>query len=160
MKKIVIGMAMVGMLSSLSLAAGRHPMAGCGLLYMLGARDNSSKAMQTCASTWNNFYGTQSFGITSGTAGCTESGMVSAKKEFEVFVEVNLEVIRHEIAKGDGPYLSALASLLGASTEKVPALMAYLHASYGNLFSSPATDSYEFIQALEKMLGSQKDLLS
>lgn len=141
-------------------AKNNHPMAGCGLVYQLGVRDNSSKGLQTLSATFNGFYGTQTFGITSGTSGCTEEGLLAKNEEVRTFVEVNIEHLRYDIAKGDGAYISALGALMGVSAEKMPTLMSFLHTEYSQLFPTDTTTSSEFFASLVKSMGKMPDLLS
>src|SRR6266513_99342 len=87
---------------TLALAAGNHPMAGCGLGYLLLSNKDNSKVTQVLGATTNGTFGTQTFGISSGTSGCTEDGAVKVAKATEIYAEVNLDTLRQEIAKGDG----------------------------------------------------------
>ena len=75
-------------------ASGNHPMAGCGLGYLLFSNKDNSKVTQILGGTTNGTFGSQTFGITSGTSGCTEDGAVKFAKEAEVFAEVNHEALK------------------------------------------------------------------
>src|SRR6202022_366645 len=91
-----------GLLPSLALAAGNHPMAGCGLGYLLLSNKDNTKVTQVLGATTNGTFGTQTFGISSGTSGCTEDGAVKVAKAAEVYAEVNLDSLRREMAMGKG----------------------------------------------------------
>ncbi|MFN0117493.1 MAG: DUF3015 family protein [Elusimicrobiota bacterium] len=161
MKKLVLTAFVASLiLPTVAEAKNNHPMAGCGLIYMLGVKDNKSKGLQILASTFNNSYGTQTFGITSGTSGCTEDGLVAQSQEIQTFVEVNFEHLRYELSKGSGSYLSALSSLLGVTAQKMPDLNNYLQSQYSALFPSEKTTSTEFMTALQQSLQNRMDLLS
>lgn len=56
---------------------------------------------------------TQTFAISSGTSGCSSSGIVNRDAEQRFFVTVNLQNLSEEMAQGEGPYLESLATLLG-----------------------------------------------
>lgn len=85
--------------------------AGCGLGSVLFSAD--TKLFQILAGTTNGTYYNQTFGISSGTSNCTNSGIVKAEKEQEVFITANFESLESEIATGKGEKLNAFASLMG-----------------------------------------------
>src|SRR5690349_24196548 len=106
MKKLTTFAAALGVLPALALATGNHPMAGCGLGYLLLSNKDNDKVTQVLGSTTNGTFGTQTFGISSGTSGCTEDGAVKVARATEVFVEVNLDSLRREMAQGQGEYVN------------------------------------------------------
>lgn len=110
MFKVVVGL-FVSMGTSLAFAAGD---AGCGLGSLI--IKSNGKLMQLSAVTTNASTYSQSFGITSGTSGCTSKGLVHNDREIQYFVEVNQEDLTREIAQGQGEKLNTLASLHGCSS--------------------------------------------
>ena len=71
--------------------------AGCGLGSMI--IQENTKVMQILAATTNGTFGSQTFGITFGTSGCSASGIVKNDKQIQYFVEVNQEELMREMAK-------------------------------------------------------------
>ena len=140
-------------------AAGNHPMAGCGLAYMLFAKDDNSKGTQILAATTNGFFGAQIFGITSGTSGCTEDGMVSLEKELELFASINLNNLAEEMAKGSGEYVIAFAALLGADEKTQPIFLNFFQERYEVLFPSEETTAIEMLEALKVELAKHPELI-
>jgi Protein of unknown function (DUF3015) len=63
------------------------------------------------------FFGTQTFGITSGTSECTTDGVIRSERAVEAFAEATFESLTQEMAQGEGEHLRAFASLLGCSAE-------------------------------------------
>ena len=159
-KFIAVGIVALTMAPSLVFARGNHPMAGCGLGYVLLGSKENSKVNQVLGGTTNATFGNQTFGISSGTSGCTEDGAVKIVKAAEVFAEVNLDSLRREMAVGQGEYVSTFASLLGASDKNVPQMVSLFHSNYASLFSSASTSSAELLESLQAVLSSHKDLLS
>jgi hypothetical protein len=92
---------------------GKYGMAGCGLGSM--AFGENTKLNQVLAATTNGTFGTQTFGITSGTSNCTSGGVAKIEKETEMFVEVNYDVLQKEISQGKGETLNSFASLMGCT---------------------------------------------
>jgi hypothetical protein len=160
MKKIAMLVAVAGlMMPTLAMAKGNHPMAGCGLGYLLLSHDDNSRGMQILGATTNET-GTQTFGITSETSGCTEDGAVKLAKSAEVYAEVNLDSLRREMAQGQGEFVATFASLLGARGENVDALVKIFQTNYTMLYSSSDTSATELLSSLQNVLNSHKDLLS
>lgn len=158
--KWIVGMLAGALLSApAAQAVGNHPMAGCGLAYLLFAKDDNSKGTQILAATTNSFYGTQAFGITSGTLGCTEDGTVSIGKELELFTAVNLNNLSEEMAKGSGEYVSAFASLLGADEKTRPVLLSFFQEKYEVLFPTTETTATEMLARLKTELEKRPELL-
>lgn len=163
--KRIIAICLI-LLPMFALAAGKakpkgktYPMAGCGLAYILFSKDNNSQGIQILAGTTNNLYGTQSFGITSGTSGCTEGGMVTASRESEVYAEVNFRQIQTDIAAGQGEYLSGLAGLLGVKEERKADFFQLARVRYSVLFPTAESGSAELLSGLTKALADHPELL-
>lgn len=134
---IVTSVMLLGGLAASSTALARGD-AGCGLggLIITG----KSKSMQLLAVTSNASFGSQTFGISSGTSGCKAKGIVQKQTEQLNYAEANFETLRNEIAQGQGDTLVAFSSLLGCQNSAH--LGTTLQAHFGSLFpqegSSPA----------------------
>lgn len=147
-------------LPSVAFAKGSHTMAGCGLGYVLFGHSDNSRLMQIFAATTNGTSANQTFGITSGTSGCTEDGAVKFAKEAEVYAEVNLDSLRADVAVGDGQFVRTFAKLLGASDKNVGSLVTVLHSEYASVFPSASVSTEGILENLQKVLSQHKDLLS
>jgi hypothetical protein len=164
-KSFAVSLAVVTLPSMLlgaakaSAAAGNHPMAGCGLGYVLFAHQDNAKVTQIFGGTTNATLGNQTFGISSGTSGCTEDGAVKFAKEAEVYAEVNLDSLRREMAVGSGDYVDTFASLLGASEKARPELVKFFHKEYASLFPTPDTTSAQLLAVLQSKLASRRELI-
>lgn len=66
-------------------------------------------------STNATFFLTYAGAITSGTSGCSNSGIVKREFEQEVFVTANFDALSGDLAQGQGPRLAALTELMGCS---------------------------------------------
>jgi hypothetical protein len=138
---------------------GGHPMAGCGLGYMLLGNPDNSKPTQILAATTNGTSGSQTFGITSGTSGCTEDGAVKWVKEAEVYAEINLKDLSREMAAGRGEFLNGFAALMGVPASKTADFAAFTREKYSSLFTAANTSSVEMLSNLVRELSSRPDLL-
>lgn len=107
----VILFAVLTMMGASAFAAGD---AGCGLGSLIISKN--SKLLQLFALTTNGSFFSQGFGITSGTSGCSSSGLVQNDKQIQYFVEVNHDDLSREMAQGKGEKLNVLAQLHGCQT--------------------------------------------
>ena len=159
MKKLLALSLTTLLVPTLALAAGNHPMAGCGLGYLLLSNKDNTKVTQVLGATTNGTFGTQTFGISSGTSGCTEDGAVKIAKATEVYAEVNLDSLRHEMALGKGEYVETFASLLGATEATRPGLLKFFQSQYASLFPSASTTSAELLNQLGTRLAQHPELI-
>jgi hypothetical protein len=109
---LVTSVASTAFADNLGMRQDGYGMAGCGLGSMLFA--SNGKWHQVFAATSNATFGTQTFGISSGTSNCTRAGgVVKLDKEKQVFLAANFETLTEEMAQGSGDTLYAFASLVG-----------------------------------------------
>jgi hypothetical protein len=157
MKRIATLAAVVALaVPGLALAkGGNHPMAGCGLGYVLFGNNDNSPVMQVLAATTNGISGNQTFGMTTGTSGCTDDGAVKFVKEAEVYAEVNLDSLRKEMAAGQGEFVTSFAALLGAKDEQVPQMVQLFQANYAQIFPTSSTTSAEMLENLKGVLSAK-----
>jgi hypothetical protein len=90
--------------------------AGCGLGTML-FEGQKGVAPQILAVTTNGTSGNQTFGITSGTLGCTQNGVVRPPTKVRVLPASSLDSLAVDMARGDGETLQSLASLLAVEEQ-------------------------------------------
>lgn len=160
MKKWIALSVAMSLFPVVAMAKGNHPMAGCGLAYVLFSNKDNSKPIQILAGTTNNLWGTQTFGITSGTSGCTEDGAVKFVKEAELYAEINLKNLQQEMAAGEGEYLSSFSKLVGVSSTQQAAFNKLVQEKYSSIFPSASTSSTEMLNNLSQQLSSRPELLS
>ena len=132
-------------LSASASAAGRG-MAGCGLGNMLFHNDPGM--IQILAATTNGTFGNQTFGITSGTSDCTDTG--ASRKQASLFIAVNQEALKKDIARGQGETLAGLSQIMNCSDST---LGAKLQSNYGRIFPTSQTGSD---QVADSILGFAK----
>ncbi len=159
MKKVIALALVAGLVPSLALARGNHPMAGCGLGYLLLSNRDNEKVTQVIGATTNGTFGSQTFGISSGTSGCTADGAVKMARATEVYIDVNYDSLRREMASGQGEYVNTLAAMLGASESTRPQMVQMFQAEYNSLFPKAETNSAEFLQNLTETLSAHPELV-
>ncbi len=121
---------------------------GCGLGSVVIQKN--SKILQLFSMTTNDTLFTQGFGITSGTSGCTASGLVMNDKAIEYFAENNQSDLSREMAQGQGEKLLALAALYGCRGEDQKAFAKMTQANYEHIFPTAETKAPEMVQNLKR----------
>src|SRR5689334_14540268 len=159
MRKVITIGVLASLLPTLAMARGNHPMAGCGLGYLLLSNKENDKVSQVLGATTNGTFGSQTFGISSGTSGCTEDGAVKVARATEVYVDVNFDSLRREMAAGNGEYVNTLASMLGATETTRPQMVQFFQTEYQSLFPQAGTTSAELLQSLAEKLSAHPELL-
>src|ERR671910_2161337 len=77
---------------------------GCGLGKLAWGEYGNQKdiAPQVMQSTTNGTFGSQTFGISFGTSGCTNNGVIMSEQLVNAFASATFEHLQPEMAKGHG----------------------------------------------------------
>jgi hypothetical protein len=136
MKKIVIS-ALLGAMS-VGVAQAAQNNVGCGLGSMVW-NGKSGVAPQVMAVTTNGTSGNQTFGITSGTLGCTQDGVVQSSQKLSMFTGENMDSIARDMSVGHGESLETMAELMGISEKDKGAFFTATKENFGRIFTADAT---------------------
>jgi hypothetical protein len=131
--------------------SGAYGAAGCGLGSM--AFGSQPGLVQVLAATTNGLFGTQTFGITSGTSNCGP-GMVAAGTRN--FVEANREALAKDMSRGQGETIGALTWMAGCSSSQ--SVGAALQQRYTAIIPSETASSQEIADKLVETLKADKSL--
>jgi hypothetical protein len=162
MKKLTLALGMAVFLSSgaaLAQAPTPYGMAGCGLGSALFGKDNT-KLMQILAATTNGTLGNQTFGITSGTLGCVEGGVVNAAQEQAAFAEVNFQDLKRNMAAGGGEFLSSFGTLLGCDDTGKAGLAKMTQTRYESIVPTAQTTPMQMLGAVKSEIKADPKLAS
>jgi hypothetical protein len=132
MRKTVAA-AGLGALLAVHPALAGDPDIGCGW-GTIAFRGKSGMAYKIIAATTNASSGSQTFGISSGTAGCGRGGIIRADVRLRMYADANLDALARDMAAGGGEALDALAQLLGIAAQDRPALFHLTRTHFGELF--------------------------
>lgn len=118
MKRIVslsIGLILFSFQSGAVFAANPDTGPGCGLGKLAWGDFKGQKqiAPQVMMATTNGTFGSQTFGISFGTSGCTNDGIIMRTELVHAFASATFENLQQEMAQGQGEHLTSLATLLG-----------------------------------------------
>jgi hypothetical protein len=152
---VVVGaVAMVGQ-AGLAMAANPDTGPGCGLGKLAWADYKNQKniAPQVMMATTNGTFGSGTFGISSGTSGCTNDGQVMAEQKTNVFANLNFDNLSQEMAQGRGEHLASLATLMGIPAEQHAAFFALTQERYSTMVEAGETSSVALVKALNDAVG-------
>ena len=125
--------------------------AGCGLGSMIFG--DQKGWIQVLAATTNGTFGTQTFGISSGTSNCVES---SGTQGARTFIEGNREALAKDAARGSGETIVTLSAVAGCKDAK--AVGAVLQKRFARLFPGEQTPVDQVSQNVIKELRSNSSL--
>lgn len=112
----------------------------------------SGIAPQVLAVTTNGTSGNQTFGITSGTSGCTQDGMVKSSWVTAMFIDGNRHQLARDMSVGSGETLDVLAALIGVEAQDRALFDTTVKSSYGQIYTSEQATADEIAAALRDVL--------
>ena len=142
---------------SIPVAASADNVGGCGWGSKL-FDGQKGIAPQVLAVTTNGTSGNQTFGISSGTSGCTQDGTVVSKWKTAAFIDSNMNRLALDVSRGKGESLDSLAAITGVSSEDSARFNKVLQQNFALIFSGPSVTSNEVAQSLKNILGSDVSL--
>jgi hypothetical protein len=130
---------------------GGYGAAGCGLGSMVFNRQPG--VYQVLAATTNSTFGSQTFGITTGTSNCGPSMVAQGTRNF---VEANREALAKDMSRGQGETIGALTWMAGCGDSR--AVGAALQQRYATIIPSEKASSQEIADKLLETLKADKTL--
>ena len=129
---------------------------GCGLGKLAWQNYPHQKVIgiQTMEATTNGLMGNQTFGISSGTSGCTNDGKFWAEEKVNAFAALNFENLAQDMAQGQGEHLASLATLMGIPAAQQPAFFAMTQEKYASLVAAGETSPVALVKALNEAVAT------
>jgi DUF3015 family protein len=156
MKKLLTVVAVAAVFPASAMAAGENNIGNCGWGSKL-FDGQSGVAPQVLAVTTNGTFGNQTFGITSGTSGCTQDGAVKSNWRTALFIDGNREALARDMSVGSGETLDSLAHLLGVQEQDRAAFNSATKGNMARIFGENASTN-DIVAALRQVLGSDAQL--
>lgn len=135
-----------------------YGMAGCGW----GSILMGNKGNQVLAATTNDTSGSQTFGISSGTANCVDDASSEVAHRSDIYINANRYALESDIARGNGETLSGLTKILGCKSDGQIGnqIGSSLQQNYGDIFTKGAvvneiTDSIITVIQNDEQLASK-----
>ncbi len=109
---------------------------GCGLGSLIWQGKANSSVFQAFEATTNGTFGSQTFGITTGTSNCSQPSKFVSNERTNEFVVANMDNLAKDIARGGGETLEALADLMQIPAGERAAFYQKLQTSFAKIFTS------------------------
>jgi len=155
MKKIIAILSLVAAFPALAMAADN--VGGCGVGSMV-FKGQKGIAPQVLAVTTNGISGNQTFGITSGTLGCTQDGVVTSNMKTAMFIESNKDQLARDMSVGSGETLAALSHLLGVETQDQVAFNRLAKNNVARIFTTESVATEQVVASLREVLAADATL--
>jgi hypothetical protein len=156
MRKMLVWAAFSVLVTS-GVALAGDPDVGCGW-GTLAFRGESGVAPKVLAATTNGILGSQTFGISSGTAGCNRGGVVKAELQVQKYAGANIDKLAGDMAAGGGESLDTLAHLMGIAAADTPAFFRLTKTHFGELFPAEQVTAGAMLTTLKGLMAEDPQL--
>lgn len=156
-KVIMLSVAVLfGLQAGLAMAANPDTGPGCGLGKLAWSDYKGQKeiAPQVLMATTNGTFWSQTFGISSGTSGCSSDGKIMSEHKTTMFAQLNFESLSQEMAQGQGEHLASLATLMGVSAEHQAAFFVMTQERYTSLVKTGEASPVAMVKAINDAIAT------
>ena len=111
-----------------------------------------------CRLTTNGSTGNQTFGITFGTLGCTQDGVVRSNWKVSAYIEGNSSKLARDMSAGQGESLEALASLMQIDAADKPVFFRAAKDNFARIYSADMLSAQDIMSNLRDVLAADATL--
>jgi hypothetical protein len=155
MKKFLIAVALsVCSTSVFAQAAGGN---GCGWGQLL-FDGQTGAAVHILGITTNGTSANNTFGVTTGTNGCSSSGTIKYGGKSMVAVGLHMDEFSEDVARGDGEVLTAVAVTLGVAPEDRVHFKETMRVNFTKLFPTEDVTQEDVLASMWEVLGQDEVL--
>jgi len=152
MKKVLTGLILLSASSTaMAVAPGGS---GCGWGNMLFEGD--SGATHFIASTTNGTSGNKTFGMTTGTNGCSTSGTLTYGGKS--MVSSIMGEFSEDVARGEGDALDTVAVIYGVDKQDRDTFAKVMHKNFATIFPSENVTADDMMASIEKVMKADATL--
>ena len=155
MKKIMLSALIGVMYAGSAVAAPNNVGCGWGSIIFEGKSGAFNSAL---AATTNSTSGNQTFGITSGTAGCAADGVIQKYAAADAFMGANIEKVARDMSVGQGEALETLADAMNIKAADKARFFEVAKTNFETIFTSEKITSDEVLVNLGKVMANDKVL--
>ena len=137
-------------------AQQQYSAAGCGLGSKL-FEGQSGVGPHVLAATTNNFYGTQTFAMSSGTLGCDTSGTIVSHLALHL-IDGDADRVAASIATGEGESIIALADAFGVQQADRQMFSDTLQDNFARIYPNTEVSSGEVFEAIINVMRDEPAL--
>lgn len=146
-----VAVACMSLLPFSAMAAGENNIGSCGWGSKLFDGQNGV-GPQVLGATTNGTSGNQTFGVTSGTSGCTQDGAVKSSWKTAMFIDGNKEKLARDMSLGQGETLDSLAKVMGVREEDKAAFFLATRENLGRIFANENASTDQILVSLKEVL--------
>lgn len=154
MKRIIAGLALLSA-SSVAMAGAAGGDAGCGWGNALFKGSNGT-ASHVIAAITNAFLGNNTFGMTTGTNGCSTSGTLGYGGASAVSAIMN--EFSEDVARGEGDAMNTVAVLYGVEPADRDTFAQVMHENFAVIFPSEDVTAEQMIASIEEVMKADPTL--
>jgi hypothetical protein len=156
MKRLIAILSLVAAFPTMAMAAVDN-VGGCGVGSMF-FKGQKGVAPQVLAVTTNGISGNQTFGISSGTLGCTQDGVVTSNMKTAMFIDSNKDQLARDMSVGSGETLASLSHLLGIEAKDQAAFNRLAKDNVARIFTNENVATQQVVASLREVLASDAAL--
>lgn len=153
MKKTIISIALLGSSSVAFAASPGGPNCGWGNMLFEG---QSGLGPHILATTTNGTSGNKTFGMTTGTNGCSADGKLTYGGSS--LISSIMGEFSEDVARGDGEALNAVAVMYGIDQADRAAFTQVMHENFTTLFPSESVTAEEVMTSMNAIMKSDARL--
>ncbi len=154
MKKIIAGLVLISA-SSVANAGAAGGDGGCGWGNAL-FKGQSGTAPHVLAITTNNTSGNHTFGITTGTNGCSASGKLGYGGTS--VVSSIMDEFSEDVARGEGDAMNTVAVVYGVEAQDRETFAKVMHENFATLFPNEDVTAEDMIASIEEVMKNDATL--
>lgn len=126
---------------------------GCGVGTII-FNGQTGVAPQVLAVTTNGTFGNQTFGISSGTLGCSRHGVIAPPVRISMFVGANMDRLARNMSVGHGQSLNALADLIGIKNDQKVAFFRLTQQHFAEIVPTSNITAKQMITNLSAVMST------
>ena len=154
MKKVIAGLVLISA-SSVANAGAAGGDGGCGWGNAL-FKGQSGTATHVLAATTNATSGNNTFGMTTGTNGCTTNGALGYGGQS--VVSSIMDEFSEDVARGEGDALDTVAVVYGVEVQDRDTFAKVMHENFATIFPSEDVTADEMMASIEVIMKSDATL--
>ncbi len=155
LKKIIAGTGLIFAATSAQAQAPGGPDCGWGNMLFAGQK---GLIMHMLASTTNGTSGNATFGMTSGTNGCSADYKLTYGGKSWLNISAVMDEFAEDVARGEGDALNALAVSMGVQGEDRGHFSAVMHQNFDQLFPSAEVTAGEVMDNIVALMRADERL--
>jgi Protein of unknown function (DUF3015) len=154
MKALLLGGLILSVTATVAMA-DQDVGCGWGTQAFKGSEGKTAKIL---AAITNGSFGSQTFGISSNTAGCTGEGVIASAERLNMYAGANIDELQRDIALGQGESLTTLAHLMGIQDADKPAFYSMTKSHFADIFPSADVTAGQMLTSISQLMSSDPAL--